>query len=162
MTFSPPAWGWSVPGAPCAGCLCVFPTRVGMVRTSTSEASVSCRFPHPRGDGPVNVAPQWRSRWFSPPAWGWSNGCGERKTREPVFPTRVGMVRSAVADAEHRQGFPHPRGDGPPWTVTTCPTSLFSHPRGDGPRTSGVEPGWQVFSPPAWGWSALPVRSAEP
>ena len=171
--FSPPAWGWSVSSWLRGESGWVFPTRVGMVRRSSSPATPSGGFPHPRGDGPSALKdehgveefspPAWgwsggalRSMrqarfsppawgWsghhraaalrpkFSPPAWGWSGSCRPGAPRAVVFPTRVGMVRIRWRETGPREGFPHPRGDGPPSAL----------------------PDWvlRAFSPPAWGWS---------
>ena len=52
---------------------------------------------------------------------------------ELVLPTRVGMVRYGVAAEYYLISSPHPRGDGPPQTLTI--------------------PWYFLFSPPAWGWS---------
>ena len=41
------------------------------------------------------------------------------------------------------------------WGVTPTTADGFPHPRGDGPASGGKEPVIDVFSPPAWGWSAL-------
>ncbi len=139
--FSPPAWGWS---AACGAGLRsgdVFPTRVGMVRSSGPLPYCFIRFPHPRGDGPrlVHLGP--RTVMFSPPAWGWSANSDFKGHGMPVFPTRVGMVRVKGAQCSHILCFPHPRGDGP--TCSMAALRLAS------------------FSPPAGGWSAHCVSRPE-
>ncbi len=91
--FSPPAWGWSGVDAAVERFVSVFPTRVGMVRHTRNNTTRSTGFPHPRGDGPSTVGPASGSRWFSPPAWGWSEPVFVALRVEEVFPTRVGMVR---------------------------------------------------------------------
>src|SRR5260221_549852 len=90
-------------------------------------------FPHPRGDGPPDAARGGDIRQFSPPAWGWSGGCGGDGARILVFPTRVGMVRGWDWGGSVARRFPHPRGDG---TGTVLRRGFGS-----------------AFSPPAWGWS---------
>ncbi len=90
--------------------------------------------PHPRGDGPGNIARPVLGLAFSPPAWGWSGRTTKLTDAGPVLPTRVGMVRRPFAAWPRRSGSPHPRGDGPPHLQ----------------RISEA----QAFSPPAWGWSA--------
>ena len=114
--FSPPAWGWSdyqlrigeidCQGSPhargdgprCGSCKPsdgdVFPTRVGMVRSTcalrarrtrfsppawgwsamgrSSLSGARC-FPHPRGDGPERGRAEHDQIQFSPRAWGWSD-----------------------------------------------------------------------------------------
>src|ERR1035441_10164114 len=56
-----------------------------------------------------------------------------------VLPTRVGMVRIRTASTGSDARAPHPRGDGPPYSI--CRYSLFP------------------CSPPAWGWSASALRA---
>src|ERR1035438_8328465 len=131
--YSPPAWGWSAPIAnrPAAGS--VFPTRVGMVRHSSRRRARRSGIPHPRGDGPSRRLFETTPFVYSPPAWGWSALRAIGQPSAPVFPTRVGMVRS--------------------------PSSLsfgcwrIPHPRGDGPTLEWVWIGTTEYSPPAWGWS---------
>ena len=90
--------------------------------------------PHPRGDGPEQFTEIKGGKTFSPPAWGWSDRTLLPTDDAIVLPTRVGMVRGPTPDREQRRRSPHPRGDGP-------------HP--------GIARAFRdVFSPPAWGWSA--------
>src|ERR1035441_6995163 len=72
---------------------------------------------------------------YSPPAWGWSVLAERAPQYGSVFPTRVGMVRRRWRGAARRNGIPHPRGDGPGFD--------FIHRH------------HAMYSPPAWGWSAL-------
>ena len=136
LPFSPPAWGWSdYPNYHPRG-VRVFPTRVGMVRSSLSSNETSPCFPHPRGDGPCFVIRRRIFRRFSPPAWGWSAEFPLELQRRIVFPTRVGMVRALTGARVELFCFPHPRGDGP-----------MRH----------LAPRYAVlFSPPAWGWRIVP------
>jgi len=131
--FSPPAWGWSVLHVGALRDFEVFPTRVGMVRMSSTPAISQSGFPHPRGDGPSAACSIVAPDWFSPPAWGWSAMKSAGDNPQAVFPTRVGMVRRRSDDFPQGKRFPHPRGDGP-YSMTSARTSLW-------------------FSPPAWGWS---------
>ena len=173
-TFSPPAWGWSLPARLPGAPVLVLPTRVGMVRK------------RPDSDGP------WPP--FSPPAWGWSSKARYRFTNWSVLPTRVGMVPGSSGGITTSTCSPHPRGDGPQLITVTFPDGSFSppawgwsgticpqparirvlptrvgmvppfrqwhsrsrcspHPRGDGPRFGPTGGGFAPFSPPAWGWS---------
>ena len=99
--------------------------------------SMACS-PHPRGDGPAVSRERMPRQKFSPPAWGWSDICGNRGERTQVLPTRVGMVRVPCLSGTDASSSPHPRGDGP-----------------DEYRR-GIRPDW--FSPPAWGWSGHRMR----
>ncbi len=131
--FSPRAWGWSAAGGDNSAASVVLPTRVGMVRNVRLSSSVSLRSPHARGDGPV-----WQAKWivailFSPRAWGWSARLYNSFSCRLVLPTRVGMVRTATADASAFCRSPHARGDGPR-SIASCSK-------------------WARFSPRAWGWS---------
>ena len=154
--FSPRAWGWSAGGRPCVSGE-VFPTRVGMVRLRHYATQRTGRFPHARGDGPTDRSrpseavrrfPHARGdgpivserliklgRQFSPRAWGWSATHAALHGSCCVFPTRVGMVRTATWTVADRSSFPHARGDGPlrAWLAfRAC-----------------------AFSPRAWGWSVV-------
>ena len=176
--FSPPAWGWSVAEANRVCGVSVFPTRVGMVRPRGSSSPDLRRFPHPRGDGPLPLAGIESFGAFSPPAWGWSDQSPIAPPHHHVFPTRVGMVRRRRRRCRCRNCFPHPRGDGPPGSAVggqdaeVFPTRVgmvrrragkgyracrFPHPRGDGPPCRLRSLRLLLFSPPAWGWSAVVV-----
>ncbi len=137
--FSPHAWGWSLvkilPGRANA----IFPTRVGMVRPPDWAWLTYKNFPHTRGDGPIYCRASGDGILFSPHAWGWSAASEAASATYNIFPTRVGMVlRRHDPDARHYD-FPHTRGDGPP------------------PLRS--PPGMRPFSPHAWGWSCIVLRS---
>ena len=75
-----------------------------------------------------------KSGELSPHAWGWSVPQATSRERNPVIPTRVGMVRSPTPEAVTATSYPHTRGDGP----LECDDT----------------PGISVLSPHAWGWSA--------
>jgi len=90
-----------------------FPTRVGMVRWPGVSARIGVSFPHSRGDGPHLRSSFFTNPEFSPLAWGWSDPTRHRTLSPAVFPTRVGMVRSAPSIWKLRNRFPHSRGDGP-------------------------------------------------
>jgi len=139
--FSPRAWGcsgWSR-REPCAPA--VFPTRVGMFRSTPWPKPASTGFPHARGDVPLRGEPlQWRGQ-FSPRAWGCSGNVLTFGSYWDVFPTRVGMFRTPAGTCQQTPCFPHARGDVP--AESCCETSCFS------------------FSPRAWGCSiTAPQRSA--
>ena len=134
--FSPRPWGWSVfqRGFLVGGRRRVFPTPVGMVRSSPNTWACPTSFPHARGDGPLPMS--WSAVWFgfSPRPWGWSARRTADGALRPVFPTPVGMVRGFVAGDHSSPGFPHARGDGP--------------------RAVGIDGSEGKFSPRPWGWSA--------
>ena len=136
VKFSPPAWGWSADPARRLARADVLPTRVGMVRRLSATLSPPNSSPHPRGDGPDKLAGLMIAVKFSPPAWGWSDLRHRPRRRSIVLPTRVGMVR--VSPRSH--------------AIPIC----SPHPRGDGPRGRSGVLRFPRFSPPAWGWSALP------
>ncbi len=137
--ISPPAWGWPAAAIHTRARAEDFPTRVGMARPSFDRPRPRRRFPHPRGDGPLNPNPNIPCPTISPPAWGWPVEIAVRFHVFVDFPTRVGMAR-LITNPKHRPyGFPHPRGDGPPQT-----------------------PHFQRFtriSPPAWGWPAAAIAT---
>ncbi len=106
-----------------------------MVRVASRRQPPSAGSPHPRGDGPqADILDQLITR-FSPPAWGWSDFPDTFQRWRAVLPTRVGMVRSACGCCLAPWRSPHPRGDGP--AEGTMPFRIV------------------LFSPPAWGWSAM-------
>src|ERR1035438_9401013 len=92
-SYSPPAWGWSDSRELRRRLPAVFPTRVGMVRSSPPATAKSSRIPHPRGDGPVILVMGLEPHRYSPPAWGWSAMARFPVMARPVFPTRAGRVR---------------------------------------------------------------------
>ena len=71
------------------------------------------RFPHRRGDGPLNklAADEWIA--FSQHAWGWTEEVDAVKAISRVFPTRVGMDPDEQRWEYEFPRFPHTRGDGP-------------------------------------------------
>ncbi len=131
--FSPRAWGWSVLHGLPDHRRSVFPTRVGMVRSSTTPLPQRSRFPHARGDGPIGLGLGSCVSEFSPRAWGWSAMTLLIGGGWPVFPTRVGMVRKRGPPGSDGRCFPHARGDGPHWLDRVLVVL--------------------EFSPRAWGWS---------
>src|ERR1700736_3716937 len=73
-----------------------------------------CRcFPHTRGDVPLLTAVLVFPLMFSPHAWGCSETYHLCAVCLLVFPTRVGMFRSATASCIVSGSFPHTRGDVP-------------------------------------------------
>src|SRR5690242_14874210 len=84
----------------------VFPTHVGMVRVSECGSSGSVRFPHARGDGPAYTALGQAAVEFSPRTWGWSAVFITQPSSAIVFPTHVGMVRTALLVADGFLSFP--------------------------------------------------------
>ncbi len=140
--ISPPAWGWPGSVAHQERLRHDFPTRVGMARHHAHVRAPDRGFPHPRGDGPPPTSPSSQAHSISPPAWGWPVTTARLLPLQPDFPTRVGMARPAHRRCKPPRGFPHPRGDGPPW----CDI--------DG------EPA--LISPPAWGWPGPAWRADHP
>ena len=108
---------------------------MGMVRVSGSIGIHLQRIPHARGDGPWLVRLAVGMGWYSPRAWGWSDEPSTGCCRCSVFPTRVGMVRIKRVVSWLSAGIPHARGDGP------C--------------RIGAEGREVLYSPRAWGWSAV-------
>ena len=106
-----------------------------MVRSHQGDARGGGGFPHTRGDGPSPWVMPTTGRLFSPHAWGWSGQGQFAREGQPVFPTRVGMVRPIRAIIIAPPCFPHTRGDGP----AACNVSRF----------------FMMFSPHAWGWSVI-------
>ncbi len=93
MSFSPHAWGWTALRRRDLHTRSVFPTRVGMDRSSRIPNLLLLSFPHTRGDGPMQSQISQQKIEFSPHAWGWTV-CSLRAWRlHRVFPTRVGMDR---------------------------------------------------------------------
>ncbi len=133
--FSPHAWGWSAVTMIIKLVIAVLPTRVGMVRTIPLQMQPDNRSPHTRGDGPDLPICRLASQAFSPHAWGWSGDGGKLFAQGSVLPTRVGMVRRLNLGAGVLGSSPHTRGDGPLGLATLALLTLFS--------------------PHAWGWSAL-------
>ena len=82
----------------------------------------------------------------SPPAWGWSVKIIDEIDATSVLPTRVGMVRILdtvmVGSTDQTNG-------------STC----APHPRGDGPHPPPALRPIRSCSPPAWGWSGLPINT---
>ncbi len=134
VRFSPRAWGWSVMAFKLRHFCEVLPTRVGMVRCVKRFLDETKGSPHARGDGPCLRVEFDKCSQFSPRAWGWSAKHSRILDGHAVLPTRVGMVRFAVAHNCFPHGSPHARGDGPIGAA--------------GGAFSGL------FSPRAWGWSA--------
>ena len=80
-------------------------------------------------------------RRISPPAWGWPEVDGKLLLIVCDFPTRVGMARSCSACLTQSSGFPHPRGDGPVFSIRAFSPSMIS--------------------PPAWGWPGAAPATVE-
>ncbi len=117
VAFSPHAWGWTARCKNRCGYTRVFPTRVGMDRSSVRWSRRDFCFPHTRGDGPIGTWPGGEAGMFSPHAWGWTASVFVHGGLRVVFPTRVGMDRSTVSTRPSACCFPHTRGDGP----CSCP-----------------------------------------
>ncbi len=140
--FSPHAWGWPDQSRFRAVRQPVFPTRVGMARSTARPRNHAPRFPHTRGDGPGGDGLANFAGKFSPHAWGWPGTGIQHGRRKVVFPTRVGMARSPRCSCDAPVSFPHTRGDGPVRA-----------------RVHNYQTG---FSPHAWGWPGKSVISTVP
>jgi len=116
----------------------VFPTRVGMYRLSGPRSCEDRGFPHTRGDVPsCSTIRSALSAVFPTRVGMYRSWSVSRRLSKPVFPTRVGMYRFTMPIvARVVIGFPHTRGDVPP----------FRRRKGDNP----------AFSPHAWGCTGLP------
>ncbi len=104
-----------------------------MFRVCLIAANSAARFPHKRGDVPLDDILSKTASGFSPQAWGCSEGGRVAMRIWPVFPTSVGMFRTRPASRTPCRGFPHKRGDVP----------------------AALDAGERVyeFSPQAWGCS---------
>ena len=125
-SFSPRTWGCSVRPDGAAGAAGVFPTHVGMFRSSLPRFDFRARFPHARGDVPPTLAEVVKARAFSPRTWGCSVLILPDESGPEVFPTHVGMFRAVTYSPSESLSFPHARGDVPPsgrrlWTATVFP-----------------------------------------
>ena len=93
MECSPQAWGWTVGRAHRHWPHGVFPTGVGMDRSSATSPRRPARVPHRRGDGPCYADRERSLRPCSPQAWGWTDDPLHGRSWRRVFPTCVGMDR---------------------------------------------------------------------
>ena len=157
----------------------VLPTRVGMVRYRRSSRICRWRSPHPRGDGPGSARSSSNARHeFSPHAWGWSAlassplsaacgsphtrgdgpACGAWSQRQIVFsPHAWGWSVVRLQCCVRICGSPHTRGDGPDRSMHRCWSRDVLPTRVGMVRSSRYCGRARLrFSPPAWGWSALP------
>ena len=127
-----------------------------MVREFFPYIKRKTRFPHASGDGP------WEQN--------------RQDFRNRVFPTRVGMVRSAASFSAaassfspREWGWSGEKGQKPP-TGAVFPTRVgmvrnrrnrrlrrrsFPHASGDGPPCALISTIADAFSPREWGWSEL-------
>ena len=138
--FSPHTWGCSGGTRTRAPRRRLFPTHVGMFRTSRLESPIGGTFPHTRGDVPGASLDIDTIESFSPHTWGCSVLQPGGIQGPILFPTHVGMFRSARSAAQGHWPFPHTRGDVPlPFLLS-------------GPRPP--------FSPHTWGCSAAMFAAA--
>ncbi len=112
-----------------------------MVRGAVMMAASPTHFPHTRGDGPRSSYDGCVPNTFSPHAWGWSDDMPLEEGAAGIFPTRVGMVRGL---SSWNRSTPH-----------------FPHTRGDGPLNPLIKEIYALFSPHAWGWSAVVLEPGE-
>ena len=67
-----------------------------MARLMNLAIDPGTRFPHPRGDGPVQRDYRSDRASISPPAWGWPVNRATAAEGVIDFPTRVGMARRGL------------------------------------------------------------------
>ena len=135
ISFSPRPWGWTATAEALDYLNGVFPTPVGMDRVVRTCSPPRKRFPHARGDGPLDAYVHESIHRFSPRPWGWTVRDDLVSCRAVVFPTPVGMDRYSSRSLQRLASFPHARGDGPELHTTF--------------RES------DKFSPRPWGWTVL-------
>ena len=95
IPISPPTWGWPGRALVKNPAFLDFPTHVGMARGGDLLGILATRFPHPRGDGPLELYFTTASQAISPPTWGWPALNVEARILSKDFPTHVGMARMA-------------------------------------------------------------------
>ena len=155
IAFSPQAWGWTAVIMQMATGAGVFPTGVGVDRTTST-------------------APR-QSNSFSPQAWGWTDVDYEFETADCVFPTGVGVDRVWPKFKLGSNVFPTGVGVDRSERVSRFATQTFSpqawgwtglrrilgfmpmrfpHRRGGGPLWIAAADNTSSFSPQAWGWTA--------
>ena len=72
LSVSPPTRGWTGNEHAYEYRFDGFPAHAGMDRAPSGAPSMSCRFPRPRGDGPVMPAAALIWSVVSPPTRGWT------------------------------------------------------------------------------------------
>ena len=106
-------WGCSAGGVGHWRHLAVFPTYVGMFRSSVRRMGLPVCFPHVCGDVPGAILAEARAEGFSPRMWGCSLAHLLLVGIGLVFPTYVGMFRSFRVFNLRSVSFPHVCGDVP-------------------------------------------------
>src|SRR5690242_17889611 len=81
------------------------------------------RLPHVRGGEPRSSSVMPLARSYSPRAWGITDGFGRRRPDVVVFPTCVGVNRTARLRCKFRCRIPHVRG-GEPEGYPTAPRRI--------------------------------------
>ena len=112
-SFSPHTWGCSALRRAVQQAGRLFPTHVGMFRSSGARSTPSATFPHTRGDVPPDEGIFLEMVFFSPHTW----GCSDHDVLQAVcihlFPTHVGMFLTPHKRNLTFYPFPHTRGDVP-------------------------------------------------
>ena len=126
VRFSPRLWGCSVRPPRNRQTRQLFPTPVGMFRTTTSSSFPRAPFPHACGDVPLYNAGVAVADHFSPRLWGCSGRIRSACQLYILFPTPVGMFRSPPARSLPIPSFPHACGDVPSSLSLIVLTSVFS------------------------------------
>ena len=118
------------------------PAHAGMVPVPAGVACRTCRFPRPRGDGPVPDPDDWFWWRVPPPTRGWSECIAFPDGSNKGSPAHAGMVPRRARAHSHVARFPRPRGDGP-----------------ELPGSGGLR---LRVPPPTRGWSPLAVVRTRP
>ncbi len=130
---SPRTWGWTPTSTGAGRPARLFPTHVGVDRTSSEQPDNVFPLPHARGGGPnipVGTVPAEAS---SPRTWGWTEYTEGALEGLRLFPTHVGV---------------DPVADGNPNSERALP-----HARGGGPVLRAARAAWALSSPRTWGWT---------
>ena len=133
--YSPRVWGWTAAPSRCSPEHTVFPTRVGVDRFAGVLAKHGLSIPHACGGGPCTRLALRSDVVYSPRVWGWTDDPWSRLAEATVFPTRVGVDRSATEGGTYYDCIPHACGGGP-----------------HAEQYIGPEP---TYSPRVWGWTEL-------
>ncbi len=126
IEYSPRMWGWTVRPVRRVVLHIVFPTDVGVDRSTGRDRKTSQSIPHGCGGGPLTTGWGARSRVYSPRMWGWTADNGMGSKVPGVFPTDVGVDRQSEARPTGPTRIPHGCGGGPGRELTLRPTTWYS------------------------------------
>ena len=136
---SPRTWGWTGGwrGEKVQGGL--FPTHVGVDPIRPCCSSGPGSLPHARGGGPPTAAVGNPNSNSSPRTWGWTADRQRLADNFGLFPTHVGVDRTAQSASASDRALPHARGGGPARKYSTF-CLLLSSPRTWGWTPTGSTP----------------------